>query len=131
MFLNEIGKIADDCWSQIPNHFKNAELGDFIIMPNHVHGIIIINGMDKDVIGGVVETGRIVDNVETGHVADIVETGRIEDMIETGMPCLNNLTDDTTKSPTPVEIYFCLSAHASIFFSATSKGMHPSFKNSS
>jgi len=51
MFLNEIGKIADDYWSQIPLHFQNAELGDFIIMPNHVHGIIVINGMDADITG--------------------------------------------------------------------------------
>ena len=43
MCLNEIGKIADQSWIDIPNHFKNIELGEFIVMPNHVHGIIIIN----------------------------------------------------------------------------------------
>jgi len=67
MFLNEIGKIADDCWSQIPNHFKNAELGDYIIMPNHIHGIIVINGMDADVTG-VVNTWNVV---ETGHALSL------------------------------------------------------------
>ena len=43
MYLNEIGKIADKFWGDIPDHFHNVELGEFIIMPNHVHGIIIIN----------------------------------------------------------------------------------------
>ncbi|MDQ6758026.1 MAG: transposase [Bacteroidota bacterium] len=43
MYLNEIGKIADKFWADIPNHFLNVELGEFVIMPNHVHGIIIIN----------------------------------------------------------------------------------------
>lgn len=43
MYLNETGKIADDCWSGIPAHFEKVELGEFQIMPNHVHGIIIIN----------------------------------------------------------------------------------------
>ncbi len=43
MYLNEIGKIAEQFWADIPNHFQNVELGEFIIMPNHVHGIIIIN----------------------------------------------------------------------------------------
>jgi putative transposase len=60
MLLNEIGKIADDCWSQIPNHFKNAELGDFMIMPNHVHGIIIVSGIATDVMN----------NAETGHAVE-------------------------------------------------------------
>lgn len=43
MHLNTFGKIAEQCWREIPEHFKNVELGEFIIMPNHVHGIIIIN----------------------------------------------------------------------------------------
>jgi len=67
MFLNEIGKIADDYWSQIPLHFQNAELGDYIIMPNHIHGIIVINGMDADVTG-VVNTWNVV---ETGHALSL------------------------------------------------------------
>lgn len=43
MVLSEIGKIAYQNWSDIPNHFKNVDIDNFIIMPNHVHGIIIIN----------------------------------------------------------------------------------------
>jgi putative transposase len=41
--LNEFGKIADECWRAIPEHFPNVELGAFVIMPNHVHGIVVIN----------------------------------------------------------------------------------------
>ena len=40
MILNETGKIANECWLQIPEHFPNAVLHEHIIMPNHVHGII-------------------------------------------------------------------------------------------
>ncbi len=43
MKLSEIGKCASDCWSAIPEHFPFVELGEFVIMPNHVHGVIIIN----------------------------------------------------------------------------------------
>ncbi len=43
MQLNDFGKIADECWSVIPAHFPNIELGAYVIMPNHVHGIIMIN----------------------------------------------------------------------------------------
>ncbi len=43
MILNEHGQIADECWREIPNHFPHVELGAYVIMPNHMHGIILIN----------------------------------------------------------------------------------------
>ena len=43
MHLNGFGKIADECWRAIPDHFLNVKLGVYVIMPNHVHGIIVIN----------------------------------------------------------------------------------------
>jgi REP element-mobilizing transposase RayT len=42
MHLNEYGKIVLKWWNEIPIHFPNVELGAFVIMPNHVHGIIFI-----------------------------------------------------------------------------------------
>lgn len=43
MQLFEIGKLAVQFWMEIPNHFPFIELGNFVVMPNHVHGILIIN----------------------------------------------------------------------------------------
>jgi len=43
MRLNEYGNIAEECWRAIPEHFPNMELGVYVIMPNHVHGIIVIH----------------------------------------------------------------------------------------
>ena len=40
MVLNECGKITDKCWNEIPKHFPRVVLDRYIIMPNHVHGII-------------------------------------------------------------------------------------------
>lgn len=40
MILNDYGKIAAQCWNDIPKHFPNAILDEFVIMPNHIHGII-------------------------------------------------------------------------------------------
>jgi len=40
--LNDFGKIADECWRAIPEHFPFVELGAYVIMPNHAHGIIVI-----------------------------------------------------------------------------------------
>jgi putative transposase len=40
MILNDAGKIAEHCWTETPNHFPNAVLHEYIVMPNHIHGII-------------------------------------------------------------------------------------------
>jgi putative transposase len=40
MMLNDAGKIAHECWLEIPNHFPNVVLHEFVVMPNHIHGII-------------------------------------------------------------------------------------------
>jgi REP element-mobilizing transposase RayT len=43
MRLNEWGEIAKRCWMEIPQHYPYVILDAFVIMPNHVHGIIILN----------------------------------------------------------------------------------------
>ena len=49
MRLNELGKIARQCWLAIPEHFPHARLDEFVIMPNHVHGIIwIVDEVDAE-----------------------------------------------------------------------------------
>jgi REP-associated tyrosine transposase len=42
MRLNEYDEIVQKWWNEIPIHFPTVELGVFVIMPNHVHGIIFI-----------------------------------------------------------------------------------------
>ncbi len=43
MALSQLGKRAADCWQEIPVHFPFVKLDEFVIMPNHVHGIIFID----------------------------------------------------------------------------------------
>ncbi len=50
MVLNDAGKIANECWLQIPEHFPKVILHEHIVMPNHVHGII---ELDSTVTVGV------------------------------------------------------------------------------
>ena len=47
MTLNENGKVAQECWKNICDHFDNAGIDEFIVMPNHIHGIILL--MDENV----------------------------------------------------------------------------------
>ena len=52
MILNDFGKVADECWSAIPEHFPLVELGAYVVMPNHVHGIIFITEkVNQKIIG--------------------------------------------------------------------------------
>ena len=41
--LSEAGRIVQACWLAIRLHFPRAELGAFVVMPNHVHGIIVLH----------------------------------------------------------------------------------------
>jgi len=50
--LNELGKTAQKFWTEIPEHFGHVRLDEFVIMPNHLHGIIHIGdlgGHDKPI----------------------------------------------------------------------------------
>jgi len=42
MHLNEIRKRTQIIWDDIPNKFNNVHSDEFVVMPNHIHGIIII-----------------------------------------------------------------------------------------
>ena len=42
MRINEYGEIVQKWWNEIPIHFPNVQLGAFVMMPNHIHGIIFI-----------------------------------------------------------------------------------------
>jgi putative transposase len=42
MILSDFGKIAYDEWLKLPSRFENVQLHVFQIMPNHMHGIIVI-----------------------------------------------------------------------------------------
>ncbi len=49
MQLSEIGMMAEKYWHEIPEHFPFVKLDAFVVMPNHIHGIIIIDKVNDDV----------------------------------------------------------------------------------
>ena len=42
MRLNSLGTIVQACWADLPHHYAHVELDAFVVMPNHVHGIILL-----------------------------------------------------------------------------------------
>jgi len=43
--LNEYGEIIMKCWYEIPDHFPYVKTDEFIVMPNHIHGIVFTVGV--------------------------------------------------------------------------------------
>jgi putative transposase len=43
MVLNTYGDVANKCWQDIPHHFPHCMLDEYIIMPDHIHGILVID----------------------------------------------------------------------------------------
>ena len=68
MTLSKTGVIVDILWNEIPNHAPFVELGDFVIMPNHIHGILILDKPDVKNADININTGT---NVETLHATSL------------------------------------------------------------
>src|SRR5215211_4216930 len=45
----ENGSIVRDCWLDLPNHYPHVSLDTFVVMPDHIHGIIVL--LDADGVG--------------------------------------------------------------------------------
>lgn len=41
--LTTEGEVVNQIWFELPKHFPTIELDEFIVMPNHIHGILILN----------------------------------------------------------------------------------------
>ncbi len=53
MQLTPIGQVAERCWRAIPDHFPAVELDEFVVMPNHLHGILWLR-RSKAALGTIV-----------------------------------------------------------------------------
>lgn len=59
-----IGEFALRCWKEIPNHHANVEVDEFVVMPNHIHGVVVI----LDSLTKAEDSGRGVQlNTPTGN----------------------------------------------------------------
>jgi len=45
--LTAAGRIIDATWAEIPGHFRHVTVDAFVVMPDHVHGIVVLHGMPR------------------------------------------------------------------------------------
>ena len=94
--LTGMGEIAQRCWYEIPAHFPHVEIDTFQIMPDHLHGIIIIASPpplprpDEERRVGVHPDGRLM---PTGRVSGSV--GAIVSSYKSAVSRLTNLQRGT------------------------------------
>ena len=62
MQVNDAGRIIQKCWDNICDHFPHVELDEFIVMPNHIHGITLIVGAP---LVGAPPFGASINNTES------------------------------------------------------------------
>jgi putative transposase len=63
MILSNCGVLADVFWHEILHHAQNVELGAFVVMPNHIHGILILTENAENIHNN--------NNVETLHATSL------------------------------------------------------------
>ena len=77
MSLSKMGEIANRFWFEIPQQFSFVRLDEFVVMPNHVHGILEIAQPRRDAIYRVSPdlTNNTMDNAMNQDVMNRVSTG--------------------------------------------------------
>ncbi len=52
MILSPLGIAVRTCWDDLPRHYANVKLDEFVVMPNHIHGIVVLsNVVDASPVG--------------------------------------------------------------------------------
>ncbi|MBS4000646.1 MAG: hypothetical protein KGZ71_09205 [Desulfobulbaceae bacterium] len=92
MILNDIGQIAKKFWFEIPNHFEFVELGAFVVMPNHIHGIIIINKTDDHCRDKAMPDNRRDKALPCPYGDDVVDTDKTIGQSRFRNPGKNNIS---------------------------------------
>lgn len=76
MVLNDVGKITNDIWQKIPIHFPFVNLDGYVIMPNHIHGIIEI--INRENVGTqFIASANTASNISKEDAMNRVPTGGI------------------------------------------------------
>ncbi len=65
MVLNSTSRVVEKVWNELPEHYQHVELDAFVIMPNHVHGIIILR--PEPIVEAGLKPACMVDSDSRAH----------------------------------------------------------------
>jgi REP element-mobilizing transposase RayT len=72
--LSRMGQVVLDCWNTLPDHHQHIATDAFVIMPNHVHGILIIGDVPGTGAAGRAPTPRAFGPGDHGSLSTIVRS---------------------------------------------------------
>lgn len=96
MNLSNVGILADVFWHEIKNHSKAVELDAFVVMPNHIHGILILNN-------DTVETRQALSPISDDQ---ILSENIISDAQTRQILTDNNISDDQTRRALSLQVTY-------------------------
>ena len=117
MRLNALGTLVETCWHALPTHYPHVELDAFVVIPNHVHGILVLadespkrHGLPEIVRAFKTLSSRRVNEMrdrggtpiwQRGYYEHVIRNegllGRIRDYVETN-PCRWELDKENPKN---------------------------------
>ena len=69
MILSNVGVLADVFWHEIKNHAKHITLDAFVVMPNHIHGILILEGNETE---DIITSENRFQNIGKNSISSII-----------------------------------------------------------
>lgn len=100
MQYDPIGQIAMDCWQEIPEHHPTVELDYCVVMPNHVHGILVLND-NSPKLGTIIGTYKaaVTRKVRELQILDRIWQSGYYDHIIHDEPDLNRIREYVFYNP--------------------------------
>jgi putative transposase len=92
--LSVVGDVVRQCWQQIPDHFPHVELDEYVIMPNHIHGILVVKQAEGR---GECETSRHFRQKRAWHAKPLQEAQFGHPMSRTIGTIMGSFKSATTK----------------------------------
>lgn len=75
MYLNDAGQMVESVWMQIPHHYSKYSIDEFVVMPNHFHGIISVVG------AGPRACPNLQREIKSGQPQGVAPTGSLFDIV--------------------------------------------------
>jgi len=92
VILNEYGRIVNECWLNLPNHYWNCRLDEYVLMLDHFHGIIVVdnNVVDNNGVGNGFKPFRTKQARARHGLCEFIRAFKTFSSRRINQKCLNN-----------------------------------------
>jgi putative transposase len=92
MLLNDVGEVVERCWGVIPDHFSGVELDEYVVMPNHIHGILFLTSSEEGAAcGAPTEDGPLARPRSLGSIVRLFKSSASKESRLLGLSTLGSV----------------------------------------